>query len=138
MRAWGLSPGEIDTLLLTHNHPDHMLGLPLFFCLRAALPYKGEEVRPVTVVGPAGRVQDAVQDTCRFIEGSVEDRVREVVGLEPGDRYEAGELMITTCRARHPEPGLIYRLEDGHTGASVGLAWDTAPDAGVARPRSRH
>ncbi|MCH8090216.1 MAG: hypothetical protein IH955_09420 [Chloroflexi bacterium] len=58
--------------------------------------------------------------------------MQKVVGLEPGDRYEAGELTITTCRSRHPEPGLIYRLADRHTGASVGLAWDTAPDAGVA------
>jgi ribonuclease BN (tRNA processing enzyme) len=129
---WGLHAGLVDHLLITHYHPDHMIGLPLFICYRRGLPFIGREVRRVSFIGPAGPVEDLMDATRRFLEIPEGEDLGDVVPLESGGAFESDAFRITAFRAAHPVPGLVYRLKDKRTSVEVGLAWDTSYDPAIA------
>ncbi len=51
MRAQGIEPDSIDTILLTHFHGDHCAGVP-FFLMDAMLGSK--RAKPLVIAGPPG------------------------------------------------------------------------------------
>jgi ribonuclease BN (tRNA processing enzyme) len=63
MHRLGIDPGQIEAVLLTHFHGDHVLGLPPFLLHRSFL-----DPRPLTVLGPAG-VEARVDALCRLAWG---------------------------------------------------------------------
>ena len=50
LRRWGVSAYRLHTVLLTHYHGDHILGLPGLLLTLSSLG----RTAPLTVVGPAG------------------------------------------------------------------------------------
>ena len=61
MRRFGVDPGAIDTVFLSHLHGDHFAGLP-FLLLEAQ--FVAQRSRPLTIVGPPGtrqRLLDALE-----------------------------------------------------------------------------
>ena len=111
---------DIDTVLLTHTHLDHVADLPT---LAKARLLDGHET--FTIVGPQG-----TRDVCDslFAVDDLADRlcltVRE---LSPGtDPFTVDEFEIERAPTDHLKPGYAYRFDGRLT-----IAGDTAPTESV-------
>jgi ribonuclease Z len=99
---WGIK--DIDLILISHVHGDHVLGLP------GLLMTQGNSARtePLQIVGPPGL--KAVVAGLRIVAPYLpfEVRVRE---LAPGDCVELDELRVTCAAGEHHVPCLAYRCD---------------------------
>ena len=107
---------EVDTVLLTHTHLDHVADLPTLAKARLLNGYQA-----FTVVGPEG-----THDICEalFAIDDLVDRldltVRELpTGTDP---FVIGEFNVERAPTDHSKPGYSYRIDD-----RVTIAGDTAP-----------
>ncbi len=127
MKRFGVDPGDIDTILISHLHGDHFAGLP-FVILEAHLV--GKRTRPLVIAGPAGtkhRLVDAME--AMFPESS---RVTlryplEVVELAAEESRPLGSITVTPYVVEHPTTGaspLALRIECG--GRIIAYSGDTA------------
>lgn len=113
------------SLLLSHAHWDHVMGLPFFAPL-----YRAES--HVTVMcGPLGS-NACIRDVLRAQMAqplfpvsfdAVGARV-ETVDLQAGTRFRIGTLAVTTLLLTHPDPVVAYRI-DSWGGRSIVYATDT-------------
>lgn len=130
MRKYGLDPLAIESILITHFHQDHYLGLPqaLFFIgLR-----KGGA--PLKIIGPSEHVEHIVKaaeeflQIPRFPELKVD---RTLVPIAPGDRFEMEDVRLETCAAKHmsghnrAEQALVYKVTEKAGGTSFVFTGDT-------------
>lgn len=136
MQDYGLTPLDLRTLILTHCHHDHYLGLPHLLFYRAMRRADAPGLAPLTILGPAGEIEKVVELTRRFLQA--EERFPEAIGesalvpLSPGDAYEDEAISVSVCASLHPVPALCYRLTDKATGAIVGFTGDTGFDDSLA------
>ncbi|PIU90987.1 MAG: hypothetical protein COZ06_24150 [Armatimonadetes bacterium CG_4_10_14_3_um_filter_66_18] len=125
----GLTPLDLEHVILTHCHHDHYLGLPqLLFYIRMRRD-RAPERAPLKIIGPAADVRRVVNRARAFLqtESFPEIDARpEVIPLAPGDTYECADFRLRTAQTRHPVQGLCYRFEDLRTGAHVAFTGDTA------------
>lgn len=145
MIEMGHDPLAVETVIVTHLHQDHYIGLApfLFYCGLK----KRDQVRetPLTIIGTRGRIGAIVETTRTFLQmqsyQELETR-RRVVGLMPGETHEGKTFRLETCATNHvsgeqiPAEGLAFRFTDGQTGASVAFTGDTSyhpPISGLAR-----
>jgi phosphoribosyl 1,2-cyclic phosphodiesterase len=111
------------TILLSHLHWDHIQGLPFF----TPLYVPGNRIDVMS--GPNGymTLREALkkQMSPPFFPVSVEDVAPQlcVRDLAPTERFNLGDLRVTTARLNHPDPVYGYRLE--FAGRSVVYATDT-------------
>ena len=123
---WHVGLAELDAMVVTHEHPDHCMELPV---VRNALRY-GLGIERVPLYAPRG--------VLALLEQLVGSR-----GITPsfnpkmiGDRSVAmiGTLRIEFSRTDHPVETLAVRAEasDGSTGAIVYSA-DTGPGWSLTR-----
>lgn len=131
MRQYGFDPTVLESILLTHCHQDHYIGLPqlLFF-----IGMKQSQ-RPLTIAGPAehlAHVLEAARDFLqihRFPELAVNVKA---VPLAPGDVLELSDVRVESLAARHvssknrAEPALAYRVTDKASGATFAYSGDTS------------
>ncbi|MBN2450527.1 MAG: MBL fold metallo-hydrolase [Lentisphaeria bacterium] len=129
MLQYNCNPMDVDSVLITHCHHDHYIGLPqlLFYhaMRRGSRPDKG----PLTVIGPKPDIGMVVERALHFLRHEQfpdAATVPRVVALQAGQSCEAGALRITTSPTVHPVVGLCYRLEDTRTGGVVVVTGDTA------------
>lgn len=104
-RASGWSMHDCSTIILTHLHADHVLGLPgLLYALANA-----GRTDAVTILAPQGsaeRLQAFLSIVGRL---PFELFLRECA---PGEQLPlAADLTLTTCAAVHQMPCLAYRLD---------------------------
>jgi ribonuclease BN (tRNA processing enzyme) len=131
MNRHGLTPGSIDTVLLSHFHGDHFAGLPFLF-----LHYTYAEPRrePLRIVGPP-EVEERVMLLCRamYPDSAAEKLPFELQFIE----VRPGKELILNGRAiecfpvphmdRSPSYGYRLRSKDwkivysGDTGWTEGL-----------------
>ena len=72
LRKAGVSPADIDTILITHVHGDHVFGFPFFLLERKYISDR-ENLRKLTVAGSSG-VKDRLVELCKLAyPGSLED-----------------------------------------------------------------
>ncbi len=126
MRAQGVEPGDIQTVVISHLHGDHFGGLPF-------LVLDGQFTRrttPLTVLGPVGtrdRLHAAMET---LYPGSTGVRRRfevDVVELDgAGGAHRAGPLTVRSWEVDHASgaPALAVRVDAG--GYSFGYSGDTA------------
>ena len=126
MRAQGVDPGEVSTVVVTHLHGDHFGGLP-FLVLDGQ--FRGRTA-PLTVLGPVGtrdRLHVAME---ALYPGSTGVRRRfevEVVELDgAGGARREGPLTVRSWEVDHPSgaPALAVRVDAG--GYAFGYSGDTA------------
>ena len=126
LKAQGLDPGEVDTVVVTHLHGDHFGGLP-FLVLDAQF---ARREKPLVVFGPAGtrdRLHAAMET---FYPGSTAVRRRfdvEVTELDgAGGSAEHGPLTARGWEVDHASgaPSLAVRV--ALDGATFGYSGDTA------------
>lgn len=112
---------DIDTVLLTHTHLDHVADLPT---VAKARLLEGHET--FTIVGPQG-----TREVCQALFGvdDLADRLTLTVReLEPGtDSFTLNEFEIERAPTDHSKPGYAYRFDD-----RVTIAGDTEPTEPVS------
>ena len=135
MRQYGMDPLQIESLILTHLHQDHYLGLPalLFFIGLRAGTQAGR--KPLRIIGPGEHLQEVVDAAVRFLQIPRFPEIEPGYTLMPlagGDCFELDDLRFTTCAAKHvsganrPEPALAYRVTHAASGAGFAFSGDTS------------
>jgi len=129
MRCYGLDPMQLETLIFTHCHHDHYIGLPHLLFTLAMRAGERPGRAPLKIVGPAGEIERVVGLAQAFLQMDRFGPVRyqpELFPLQPGDTWEDGNVRMDTCASLHPVPGLCYRFTDRQTGKVVAFTGDTA------------
>lgn len=131
MRRFGFDPLALESIIITHFHHDHYLGLPqlLFY-----VGLKRRRGPPLRIVGPREHLERIVRlafqflQVDRFPELAVD---HELVPLTAGDTFELPGLQFETFAARHVsgknqlEPALVYKVTDRANGARFAFTGDT-------------
>ncbi len=113
MRRFGVDPGTIDTIFLSHLHGDHYAGVP-FLLLEAE--FVSRRTRPLAIVGPPGtrrRLLDA-QELLFPNSGRMSWRFPlDFVEIEAGRTEICGGVSITAYPVEHPAgaPSFALRFE---------------------------
>jgi ribonuclease BN (tRNA processing enzyme) len=124
--AAGVGAGEIDAIVLTHFHPDHVMDLrSLFFCLKNRKLYGGRG--PLTVVAPAG-FSEILESWWSEPGGEwltpadhYEFALREI---QPGE-HEVRGLRFEALRMAHTPQSLGYRVRESAGGPVFAYSGDT-------------
>lgn len=123
LRALGHDPCAIHTLILTHGHHDHYLGLPQFLFYRQMRP--GNAKAPLRVIGPAEDLARILESAWAFLQyGEHGHRFAQpeaiaLEALQPGDTFAVGGYAVRTARGIHPVPALCYRFESNESALVV-------------------
>lgn len=130
MSRLGIDSGDIRTVLLTHFHGDHLLGLPTLLVQRST-----GGGAPLTIVGPEG-VEACVERLCTVAWGANWKALGrglelEFVPVHAGSHLRVDHLSVEVVNMEH-DPGIIcatpsvgYRLDGGSL--RVGFSGDAAP-----------
>jgi ribonuclease BN (tRNA processing enzyme) len=132
----GLRVQDIELVLLTHFHMDHIGMLPL---LLGALAHADQPPEPgrLAIAGPVGTRELVHRLTVAGFGGSTQRRVEEVVApryvvLEDGSDVEIGGGRVRSHSVVHSTcPSLAYSVTRG--GLRVGFTGDTTLCAGLRR-----
>lgn len=125
MRRFGVDPGLIDVILLTHLHGDHFGGLPLFV-LDAQLVSR--RTRPLMVAGPPGlegRIRDAMEV---LFPGSSRTPLKfplQFLELAPSTVARMGSAAVTPYTVVHASGAPAYALRVECGGKIITYSGDT-------------
>lgn len=131
MREFGLDPLRLESIIVTHFHHDHYIGLPqlLFY-----IGLRKRAGAPLALVGPAGHLREIVEVTDTFLQLGRFPELgfeRRLVPLRAGDRFETADLTFETFAARHEsgkgklEEALCYKVTENASGACAAFSGDT-------------
>jgi ribonuclease Z len=100
--GWGIK--NIDLLLISHVHGDHITGLPGLLLTQG----NSGRTEPLEIVGPSGlrQVVAGLLTVSPYLPFAVNCRE-----LQAGDRVTLDELGVTCESAEHHVPCLAYRLD---------------------------
>jgi ribonuclease Z len=137
LRKAGFSAGAIETVVISHFHPDHTFGWPFLALELVECPRTG----PLHVVGPPG-VAGFLAEMMRLgsvesIQEKLHDRVDVQYVEADGTNQHAGDLALQAFEVTHV-PRLKcfgYVLEVG--GHNIGYSGDTEPCEGLERIAAR-
>ncbi len=138
MNQMGIDPLNVDTILFSHFHADHYLGLvQLLFFLGLRVPADADEPqRQPLIAGPGEHLERVVLAAQDYLQPERFPRLRlapRLHPLAPGDGLDVGGLRIEVAAARHtssagiPEPSLAYRVSEDESGGSFFFSGDTHP-----------
>lgn len=119
---------EVDALLVTHRHPDHVVDL---FGLFIARLYGGEEPAPEI---PLFGLPDVLERVQSFVAEGGEaglERSFRLTEIGAGGAVEAGPFRISTAPMAHVVPTVGVRLEAD--GTSLAYSGDTGPTPELVR-----
>ena len=123
MKRFGVDPGELDMILVSHLHGDHFAGVPFVVIDQDVLV---KRTRPLVVAGPLGTKQRVIEAMEILFPESSRVRHRfplEIVELEPARPRALGAVTVTPYVVQHPcgAPPLALRIEcDGRVIAYSG------------------
>ena len=125
MRRFGVDPGAIDTVFLSHLHGDHFAGLP-FLLLEAQ--FVARRSRPLTIVGPSGTRQRLLDALELLFPDSAQTAWRfplDFLELEPHRSARAGGVVVTAYPVEHPSGAPSFALQFACGGRRIGYSGDT-------------
>ncbi len=147
MARLGLPWAELDHLLITHFHNDHIGDLPmLLFALKHGV--RPKRAKALSVWAPRGIGERLTAMAAAFGDHLADPgfpvAVREVA---PDETFALGPLTVRAVSTPHTDTSLAYRLEEAGDGdggpgelnrigrgrPSLGYTGDTGPSAEVAR-----
>lgn len=133
LMAAGVDPAGIEAIFITHEHPDHVAGFPLFMEKIWLLGRR----HPIPVYGIRPALDQARRAWEAFRTGGwegVPDIVEHEVRLEPGAEVLSDERWrITAAPGIHGVPVVGIRVEDAATGRVCAYSCDTARSADITR-----
>jgi ribonuclease Z len=129
----GMRPDQIDALILTHEHPDHVGGFALF----VEKMWLYGRTDPIPVYGPETALRQARGNFASYNtnqwEGVPELRWH-AVPLEEGVRFlDLNGLSFSSSPTDHGVPCIALRIDNQSTGRSVCYSADTNPCDAVVR-----
>ena len=127
LRQAGIDPAMIESVLLSHFHPDHhadLLGL-LFMRHNPDLEAKA----PLRVFAPPG-IRRILAAWASVYGSWIEDDAGEIVEVDPGP-FCIGELALTAHVVEHTLPAYAYRFEAG--GRALAYSGDSDECDGLMR-----
>ena len=125
----GVGHHQVDALLLTHHHPDHVAELlPFLFAANYDQPPR---CRPL-VLAASGETLAAVVGLAASQPGWLEAKHYPLkkVPLSPGAELRLGPLTVRAGAVSHIDSSLAYRFDHGSRAAV--LSGDTGPSATLA------
>jgi ribonuclease Z len=131
MRQYGFDPMALESLILSHFHQDHYLGLPQLLFYLGLHKRRG---RPFQILGPREHLATVVKAAVDFLQISRFPELAfdyRLTPLAPGDQYELDDVQLESFAARHVsganrlEPALVYKMTDKANGACAVLTGDT-------------
>jgi ribonuclease Z len=131
--AAGVDLDRIALLILTHAHPDHVSGFPLFM----EKIWLAKRRHPIPVAGPKSAL-DAARNAfeafnTRGWKGLPEIQWRDVPADEGAQVWTDEWLRVTSSPGSHGVPAIALRVEAVQTGGVVAYSGDTARSDAVAR-----
>ena len=125
LRKFGVAPGSITAIVLTHLHGDHFGGVP-FFLLDAQ--FYSKRTAPLVVAGPPGTSRRITEALDVFFPGASGVRQKfavDYVEWTDGVRVRVGSAWVTPFAVSHvPETApFAVRLECG--GRTIAYSGDT-------------
>lgn len=128
LKQAGVSVHDLDAVVLTHTHTDHIYALPsLFHNIRMA-----GRTRPLTLIGNAETL-DFARDLLDLFGHLGRDDVPKIVWQVAGEgtRVEAGNTAFRFFDAIHSRPCLGFRADGGAAVLIYGS--DSAPNPALRR-----
>jgi len=131
MRQHGFDPLALESIILTHFHQDHYIGLPQL------LFYVGLKKRPgppLQIIGPDQHLEQVVKAAVAFLQTERFPEIAanmQLVPLKAGDPFTLPGLRGETFAARHTsgknnlEQALVYKITDQRNGAQLVFTGDT-------------
>ena len=104
MREYGFDPLDLESIILTHLHQDHYLGLPHLLFYLGLQRRQRSNATPLRIIGPNKHIQAVVKAALAFLQISRFPELNlnlEVVPLSAGDSYEMSKLQLHTCAVSH-------------------------------------
>lgn len=132
MLQYGFSPLEVDTVIFTHCHHDHYMGLPQLLFYRRMKRHEGA----LRIIGPEEDLARTVDLAHHFLQTDRYPQCRdtvELVPLAPGASLSTPEFTLDTIQTVHAVQGLCYRYTDANSRSSFGFTGDTAFHPPIAR-----
>ena len=117
-----VSLDELDGVVVSHEHPDHWLELPV---LRNALKY-GSGREGVPVIATAG-----VRRLCEAVVSDGSEPTFAWQEVSDGSTAEVGDIRFTFSRTDHPVETMAVRADAD--GSSLAYTADTGPGWGLER-----
>jgi ribonuclease BN (tRNA processing enzyme) len=133
MRQTGHDIGDIDAVVISHQHGDHTFGLPFFMATRAI---ENKQASPLTIVGPPG-FPDYISNLLRLSWG---DRLHSMVWetLQPrfievddGDSVDVAGFRIEGRRVVHVDDIPCLGFTIAKNDVRFGYSGDSGPCAGL-------
>jgi ribonuclease BN (tRNA processing enzyme) len=126
MRRFGVAPGSIDTVFISHLHGDHFAGLPFLLLQQHFIDRRD---RPLTIAGPPGtrlRLLAALDVMFPGSSGMDWRFALRFIELTAGSTAELGPFAMTPFAAVHPSgaPAFAFRL--AVAGRILAYSGDTA------------
>jgi len=129
----GIEPTQLDCVLFTHRHPDHMYGFPILMLNLWLLGYR----RALQVVGEAEGVRAAkgLLDIFHAADwpGFVPPHYHQVPVVPEAVLLDLADFLVTASPAEHLVPCLALKILNKGTGRVVVYSSDTAPSQSVVR-----
>lgn len=131
--ACGLDPDRIGLLVITHEHPDHVSGFPLFM----EKIWLAQRRRPIPVCGPRPALRVARKifetfDTSGW-KGMPTIDWREVRLEEGAEVWEDDEWRLTASPGKHSVPVIGVRAEARRSGGVAAYSSDTERAEAIVR-----
>ncbi len=132
LQAAGLDLGALDGLIITHEHPDHVGGFPLFI---EKIWLSGRK-RPLPVYGIRAALDQARRCWGAFETSGwdvPEIQWREVAHEEGAEVLSSETWHVTAAPVVHPVPTVGLRVTHVPSGKVVAYSCDTEPTDTVVR-----
>lgn len=125
MKQSGLSPADLDLVLISHLHGDHFAGLPF---LMLEYMWESPRKRILTVAGPH-HLEQRTRALFRNMYPSMDThplmRKLRFVELEPGRTVRVGPARVATIRTPHTKPDVSLGLRLSVGGKSLAFSGDS-------------
>ena len=125
LRACGLDPGEISTVLVSHLHGDHFGGLP-FLILDGQFTRRASSLTIAGPPGTAGRLRQAMEASFPGSHGASRRFGVDVVELAPGSTSAVNGIEVACWEVDHPSGAPPLALRVGLAGTTIAYTGDTA------------
>lgn len=115
----GATADDVDVLLVTHSHGDHVLGWPMLLFRQ----------RPLTIVA-APETQRVLRDLAWLVYPELQEPTADrltFVDLEPGGEWRVGSLRVQSAATCHSTASQAYRIDCEEIGRALTYSGDTGP-----------